>query len=99
MSARSATRRKKPDNSSSVETCLAAFVQVPLARLQPAILNDKIYKRVDPDDPTIHSLADRMRRLRWRGAMAVTQGWGILSGHRRRAAPGFAGTSVGVVPL
>jgi hypothetical protein len=95
-------RKTKRSAKSAVETSLTQFVQVPLARLRPAKLNDKIYKTVHRDAPETKALVDRMRQLGWIGAMAVTKDWVIVSGHRRRVAAMEAGISkvtVEILPI
>jgi hypothetical protein len=91
-----ANGQRKPTD----ETSLNRFVRVPLSWLKPAMLNDKIYKEVDPNDPATLALVESMRRLGWFGAAAVTRDWVIVAGHRRRVSAQLAGiTEVDVEKL
>src|SRR5262249_45998077 len=57
------------------------FIRVALDLLQPARINDKVYKPVDPDDQATRGLVESMRQFGWFGAMAITRDKVIVSGH------------------
>lgn len=91
--------KKRPRPVESETSSSARFRTVPLIRLEPARLNDRIYKAVQENDPATVALAKRMTRLGWLGAMAVTSDWVIVSGHRRRVAAQLAGINEVVVEV
>jgi hypothetical protein len=70
---------------------------VRLTSLEPATLNDAVYKPVDSSDPAVRELADSVRRNGVLEPIVVTQDDVIVSGHRRRVACQLAG--VRVVPV
>ncbi len=68
-----------------------SIVYMPLADLQPAKLNDQIYRPVDPGDPEVRTLADSIREIGLKTPLVATRDNVILSGHRRRVACQLAG--------
>jgi hypothetical protein len=64
---------------------------VPLERLRPASVNGKIYKPLDPDDPSLVTLSQDVAAKGLLEPIVVTLDDVIVSGHRRRAACGLAG--------
>jgi hypothetical protein len=69
-------------------------VRVPLASLQPARINDQIYKPVDPTDPEVIALSESIEEHGLLQPLDITIDDVILSGHRRFAACGLAGLEV-----
>jgi hypothetical protein len=68
------------------------------SELRPAVLNDKVYKPVSPEDPAVIALArDIGEKGQVLEALIVTLDNVILSGHRRHCAAGLA--QVEVVPV
>ncbi|HEX3152957.1 MAG TPA: ParB N-terminal domain-containing protein [Gemmataceae bacterium] len=59
--------------------------------MKPAKLNDKIYRPVDPRDPTIIALSGRIQKQGLLEPIVATLDKVILSGHRRHAACKLAG--------
>jgi hypothetical protein len=57
---------------------------VSLSKLQPATINDQIYKSVDPDDPEVIALGDSIAEHGLKEPIVITMDYVILSGHRRR---------------
>jgi hypothetical protein len=95
-------QRPRQGEGRNGETSLTRFVRVHLDRLTPATINDTVYKPIDPNEPATLALVERMRRLGWVGAMAVTTDHVIISGHRRRVAARLAGieeVDVEVLPI
>src|SRR5262245_39982499 len=64
---------------------------VPLDRLKPARINDRIYKPVDPADPRIIQFGEEIAEQGLLEAIVATLDDVIVSGHRRRAACEAAG--------
>jgi hypothetical protein len=65
---------------------------VPLARLKPARVNDRVYKPVSLDDPSIIELGrDMKEKGQVLEALVVTEDDVIVSGHRRRGGALVAG--------
>jgi hypothetical protein len=60
--------------------------QAPLAVLQPAKLNDRIYRLVSPDDPETIDLANSIREFGVMEPFVCSLDHVIVSGHRRRVA-------------
>ena len=73
------------------ELGLVRIQTVLLADIKPHPLNDKIYGRVDPDDPDVQALAQSIRDYGVKEPLVLTSDLYILSGHRRRVAAGLAG--------
>jgi ParB-like chromosome segregation protein Spo0J len=67
---------------------------VPLARLQPATVNNAIYKPVRRTDPEVVHLANLVREQGLLEPIVATLDDVILSGHRRRVACQLAGLAV-----
>src|ERR1700688_2338839 len=65
--------------------------QVLLSRLRPALLNDQVYRPVDPRCPEVELLAESIRTHGLLEPLVVTLDDVILSGHRRRVACKLAG--------
>ena len=59
--------------------------QVPLDLLKPAAINDRIYRPVALDDPSIIELAKDMQAKGVLEVLVVTLDNVIVSGHRRRS--------------
>jgi hypothetical protein len=64
---------------------------MPVDDIMPAPENDKVYRPVDEDDPSIRALADSIREFGVREPLVVTEDGYLLSGHRRLAASRVAG--------
>jgi hypothetical protein len=64
-----------------------------LNQIKPALVNDAIYKPIDPQDPEIERLAEDMRVNGVLEPIVITTDNVIISGHRRRAAAIVAGLS------
>jgi hypothetical protein len=67
------------------------ILTLPLAELRPAIVNDQIYKPVDPSDPEVRELSRGIGEHGLKVPFAITLDNVILSGHRRRVACQLAG--------
>lgn len=75
-----------------------AVETVPIDSVRPADLNNKIYKHVRADDPSVVALAKSVRVHGVLDPLIVTADSVILSGHRRHAAARLAGlTTVPVI--
>lgn len=59
---------------------------VPIRTLQPAKINDKIYRPVDEDDPKFLELVESIRAHGLLEPIVITTDRVIISGHRRHAA-------------
>jgi hypothetical protein len=64
---------------------------VALDRLRPAVINDTIYKPVDPNDPANIALGDRIREESLLEPIVATLDDVIVAGHRRRVGCQLAG--------
>jgi hypothetical protein len=62
------------------------ILQMPLAALSPAKVNDVIYRPVDPAAPDVQELAKSIRKKGLLEPLVITTDNIILSGHRRRVA-------------
>jgi ParB/Sulfiredoxin domain len=67
------------------------FAVVPLSRLTPAELNDRIYKPVQSTDTGMAELAESIRQDGLKQRIVTTRDFVFLSGHRRRVASEIAG--------
>lgn len=67
------------------------FDAYPIGLIKPAPENDKVYRPVRPDDPTIEDLADSIREFGLQEPLVITKDGYLLSGHRRLAACKLAG--------
>jgi hypothetical protein len=83
---RKGQRRKKPELGHDPIPST-----VPIDSIRPAPENDKLYRPVDPHDPSIKSLANSIKKLGIQEPLVVTQDGWILSGHRRHVAARLAG--------
>jgi hypothetical protein len=70
------------------------ILQLRLADLIPAKLNDKVYRPVDENDPEIVALAESIREHGVKEPFVVTLDNVIISGNRRRVACRLAGVEV-----
>ena len=59
--------------------------------IRPSPENDKLYKPVDPNDPSIIDLAESIRRDGLLEPIVITHDFYVVSGHRRLAACRLAG--------
>jgi hypothetical protein len=62
------------------------ILQMPLAALSPAKVNDLVYRPVDPAAPDVQELAESIRKKGVLEPLVITTDNVILSGHRRRVA-------------
>jgi len=70
--------------------------------LQPAQVNDRLYKPIDGTDPDLRALAALIGKQGLLEPIVITQDDVIVSGHRRRAASQLAGLSavpVRIIPI
>lgn len=67
---------------------------MPLDRLKPAVLNDAVYKPVDPSDPNVIALANSIVEHGLLEPFVVTLDEMLISGHRRRVGCQLAGLKV-----
>src|SRR5262249_4476391 len=88
---RGAAGGKQPGIQSRPDSGAEEIRLVPRVWLRPAKLNDRIYKPVSPNDPSIRALAESMRKDGVLVPLVVTRDYVILSGHRRRVAARLAG--------
>lgn len=65
--------------------------EVDLSLLRPSPENDRLYRPVDPNDPSIKAMAKTMAQHGVREPLVVTLDGYVLSGHRRYAAAKVAG--------
>src|SRR4051812_6042145 len=84
---RRAAVRTSPDPAPPDEIRVSDVTEtVPLSRLKPARINDKIYKPVDPNDATTIDLGEEIVEKGLLEPIVATPDDVIVSGHRRRAA-------------
>lgn len=76
-------------HSDEIETC--PIFEFSLDDIRPAEVNDKIYKPVDPNDPSVIHLAEQIRVHGLLEPIVITLDNVILSGHRRCVACELAG--------
>src|SRR4051794_18286952 len=67
------------------------ILTVHLGSLTPAVVNEQVYRPVDPADPDAKALATSIREHGVKEPLVVTLDDVILSGHRRYAAAVLAG--------
>ncbi len=67
------------------------LVRLPLDAIRPSPENDKLYRPLNLDDPSIQALGDSIAKYGLREPLVVTRDNYILSGHRRYAACRLAG--------
>lgn len=84
MSRTAKARTKHPQRLIHGQVC--EFGIVSLDELEPARLNDQIYKPVDRKDPTVRDLAKDIRHNGLLQPFLITLDHVILAGHRRRVA-------------
>ena len=72
----------------------SAIEQVSVELIRPSPKNDKLYKRIDPNDPDLKALVQSIRQHGVREPLVISQDGFILSGHRRFAAAKQAGKKV-----
>jgi hypothetical protein len=90
-------RRKRSRDDSNIGSAQqiqvgTAVEMMAIERLKPARVNDRIYKPVDLDDPSILKLGrDMIEKGQVLEPLVVTIDNTIISGHRRRAAAEVAG--------
>jgi hypothetical protein len=68
-----------------------SILEYPLAQIRPAKVNDKIYRPVDPKDPSVINLAEQIRKYGQLEPIVISRDDVIVSGHRRRVASQLAG--------
>ncbi len=74
-----------------LHTQSGAVRDLPLNALRPSPENDRLYRPVDPEDPSLLALAKSIARFGVKEPLVVTRDRWILSGHRRYAAAVLAG--------
>jgi hypothetical protein len=84
MSRTAKAKTKHPQQLIHGHVC--EFGRVSLDALEPARLNDQIYKPVDRKDPTVRDLATDIRQNGLLQPFLITLDHVILAGHRRRVA-------------
>lgn len=73
------------------ELGLVPILQVPIDDIRPSPENDRLYRPIDANDPTIQQLAESIGENGILEPLVVTEDGYILSGHRRYAAARLAG--------
>jgi hypothetical protein len=68
-----------------------AVEQVSVQEIRPSPKNDKLYKRIDPQDPDLMALVKSIRQHGVREPLVISSDGFIISGHRRFAAAKRAG--------
>ncbi len=90
--------RSSPDDAGAPHALSDQIERISRSELRPAVLNDKVYKPVRPQDPALIDLArDIAEKGQVLEALIVTVDNVILSGHRRYCAAGLA--NVDVLPV
>jgi hypothetical protein len=84
-------RWKKPSSQLVGNLQKSQVEMVRTIRLMPAVINDRIYKPVQHDDPSIRELATSIAKYGVLEPLLITQDDVIVSGHRRYAAAQVAG--------
>jgi hypothetical protein len=64
---------------------------LPVSAITPSPENEKLYRPVSLDDPSVRGVAESIRTLGFSGPMIVSRDGFILSGHRRYAAAQLVG--------
>lgn len=88
-----ATKERKPKTDHGKFSALSPIELVPITEIWPAVINDKIYKPIDPNDASIASMAEniRLRGLLEPLVTTLDNPRVLVSGHRRFAACKLAG--------
>jgi hypothetical protein len=95
---RSDNIRTSPEEGNGPYELSDQIERISRGELRPALLNDKVYKPVSPEDPAVIALArDIGNKGQVLEALIVTLDNVILSGHRRHCAAGLA--NVDVLPV
>ena len=82
-------RRISVNNTAKSQFGLVRFLKID--DIKPSPENDKLYRPIDPKDPSIIALADSISEHGIKEPLVVTIDYWILSGHRRYAAAKIAG--------
>ena len=81
----------KPKQGDRENGTYVPIQMVPLERIRPHWLNDRIYGPVDPKDPDVRALAQSIREFGLKEPLLLTCDFYLISVHRRRVACKIAG--------